>query len=172
MLDAYILPLGQLWLAVGIILLLLEVLGVSGAGLLHAGAAALIVGGLIQLHFLSQHFTLTHFLTHCAIWAGLACSFAMMWRVLRKPGKLRHHPEDQSVKDRLAMGEQAIICHGEIVRGSRGQARWSGAIMDAEIDPMADAVRVQDGETVEITQLQGNVLWVRPLGSRRMEEVI
>lgn len=166
MMDAFDLPVGYLWLIAGAILMALEAFGAPGIGLLFGGLAALVVGMLMQLDLLPA----SDFVLQFGLWFGLTAILALLlWKPLQR---WRTQPGGTDAGFNNIVGDLAVVCDGELVRGSTGHVRWSGTIMLAEIDPIADAVRIEDGGKVEITQVKGNTLFVRPYGSRRMEEVI
>lgn len=166
MMDAFDLPVGYLWLIAGALLLALEAFGAPGIGLLFGGLAAVVVGMLMQLDLLPA----SDFVLQFGLWFGLTAILALLlWKPLQR---WRTQSKNTGGEFHNIVGDLAVVCDGELVRGSTGHVRWSGTTMLAEIDPIADAVRIEDGGKVEITQVKGNTLFVRPHGSRRMEEII
>jgi membrane protein implicated in regulation of membrane protease activity len=166
MMDAFQLPVGYLWLIAGALLMALEAFGAPGIGLLFGGIAGVLVGILLQADVLA----LTDYTLQFGLWfAFTAVTALLLWKPMQR---WRSKPTEVHPEFRNMIGDHATIVEGELVRGSTGQARWSGTIMLAEIDPVADATRIAEGELVEITNVRGNTLYVRPRGSRRMEEII
>ena len=166
MMDAFNLPVGYLWLIAGGVLMALEAFGAPGIGLFFGGLAAVLVGLLIQADLLST----ADYVLQFGAWFGLTSVLALL---LWKPMKRWHtRPSAGGSEYHNMVGDMGTVCDGELVRGSTGHVRWSGTIMIAEIDPIADAVRIEEGAKVEITQVKGNTLFVRPHGSRRMEEIV
>lgn len=166
MMEAFQLPVGYIWLVVGALLMALEAFGAPGIGLLFGGIAAVLVGILLQTGVLS----LADYTLQFALWFAFTSVAALvLWKPMQR---WRSKPSDGHPAFHNMVGDHATVVEGELVRGSTGQARWSGTIMLAEIDPMADSTRIAEGEIVEITSVRGNTLYVRPRGSRRMEEII
>lgn len=158
-------PTVYLWLMGGAVLIALEVFGIPGIGLLFAGLAATLVGTLLQFHVLG----LDDFTLQFAIWfLTTALIAALLWHPLKR----WRSPKTGTQEYSNIIGDHATICDGDLVRGSIGHVRWSGTTMLAEIDPIADALKIAEGTAVQITNLRGNKLSVMPLGSRRMEEII
>lgn len=165
MMNGFEFPVGYLWLIAGALFVALEVFGAPGIGLLFGGLAALLVGMLLQAGILGVE----DIVLQVGLWFGSTVMIAVL---LWKPLKRWRSPKSDGKEFSNIVGDTAVIFAGELVRGSTGQARWSGTIMQAEIDPVADATRIEEGTIVEITQVRGNTLYVRPRDSRRPEEVI
>jgi membrane protein implicated in regulation of membrane protease activity len=165
MMSAFAFPIGYLWLTAGALLLALEVFGAPGIGLLFGGIAGIAVGTLLQSGLLGADDITLQF----AVWFGLtAFSALLLWKPLQR----WRMPKSDNQGFSNMVGDLATITGGPLVRGSGGSARWSGTIMLAEIDPVADATRIEENTVVEITKVRGNTLLVRPRDARRPEEVI
>jgi membrane protein implicated in regulation of membrane protease activity len=165
MMNGFEFPVGYLWLIIGGLLLALEAFGAPGIGLLFGGLAAVMVGMLMQAGIVGAE----DIVLQIGVWFGFTVVIALL---LWKPLKRWRSPKSDTKEFHNIIGDTAVVFAAELVRGSTGQARWSGTIMQAEIDPVADATRIEEGTIVEITQVRGNTLYVRPRDSRRPEEVI
>ncbi len=143
------------WLIAGVILLLAEALGVSGVGLLFAGLGAMSVGILLKAGALGEGETLLQavsFLAATALWA------LALWKPMRRyySGKTKGGYNNM-------IGETAYVGSGGLKKGHDGEATWSGTIMKARLADDAQVAQVEGGSAVEIIEVKGATLVVRPL---------
>lgn len=139
----------SLWMMAAGVMVVLEMVGLSGIGLLFAGLAALSVGMAIQFHWLGDASYIWQwgwFLLLTAIWATVLWKPFM--RLSRKsPGATYHN----------MIGHKAKAV-AELLPGQEGTVRWSGTTMRATLqgeEPVAA------GEEVEIVAVEGNMLTVK-----------
>lgn len=141
----------SIWLMVGAILIILELVLFPGIGFLFAGLGAISVGaGLIAgwIGSLSAQFIL--FFLATAFW------MAILWKPLKKfiEGK------DSGFDDMV--GSTAIVFGQSIEKGKMGKVKWSGTIMKCQFVPGAEGQEVIGPETeVIITGVSKGVLIIR-----------
>ncbi len=141
------------WLLAGLLLLIIEVMGAPGAGLLFAGLGALIVGAALHLQLLGLADYVAQFILFFAatvLWALL------LWKPLKRfrTGQNNQHYSN-IIGDTAYVGSQGLTRQG-------GEVTWSGTIMKARLakDSMAD--RLEAGAPVTIVEVAGATLTVRP----------
>ena len=61
----------------------------------------------------------------------------------------------------LLVRETAVVALTGLKRGARGQVRWSGTLMSAELDTSEPAQGLAEGTVVSIVAVKGNVLYVK-----------
>ena len=59
------------------------------------------------------------------------------------------------------IGDTAVIALSGLQKGARGQVRWSGTVMSAELDATEPALGLAEGTMVRIVAVKGNVLYVK-----------
>lgn len=141
-----------LWLIAGTSLLLLEALGIPGAGLLFAGLGALVTGVAISLGMVAEGDTLTQFIVFFAV-TGIWT--ALLWKPLQ-----RFRTNNKEKKFNNIVGDTAVV--GQAGLGTEGgQVKWSGTTMNAQL---AEGVstNLAAGAKVIITDVQGTTLIVMP----------
>ena len=143
-----------LWLLIGAVALVLEVMGVSGIGLLFAGIGAFFVGILIETGIAPAD----GYLIQVAWWfLFTALSALLLWKPFRRLlQRQKHHYSNM-------IGDTAVIGPEGLKPGETGHARWSGTIMQARLAPHCAVDSVAAGAQVRITGVQGATLLVEPL---------
>ncbi len=143
-----------IWLITGVLLLLAEALGVSGVGLLFAGLGAFTVGFLLKLGAVGADNTLLQFV--CFL-AATALWTVALWKPMRKFYSSKNKAGYSNM-----IGETAYVGSSGLKKGVVGEATWSGTIMRAEL--VADSIKdtVEGGAAVEIVEVRGVTLFVRP----------
>lgn len=142
-----------LWLAAGAAMLALEAFGVPGIGFLFAGLAAIIVGVAINSDVVGETAYVAQgalFFTFTAIFAALLWKKLKSWRV---------NPASKEYQNMV--GDTATIALSGLQKGALGQVRWSGTLMQAELDASEPAHGLPEGARVVITGVKGNVLVVK-----------
>jgi membrane protein implicated in regulation of membrane protease activity len=146
-----------LWLALGIVAILVEVLAVApGIGLLFSGFGALCVALLLYSlpgHDISTLGQLVWFLGFTVAWG------VMLW----KPLKRWRMPSSKSGTYSNMVGDRAIVINAPLTRATGGQVMWSGAIMNAELAPDSHTDTLPPDTAVEIVAVRGNTLLVKPV---------
>jgi membrane protein implicated in regulation of membrane protease activity len=141
----------SVWLIVGVLLIILEIVLFPGIGFLFAGLGAISVAtGLIAgwIDSLSAQFIL--FFLATGFWT------AILWKPLKKFIGGKGSGFDDMV------GSTAVVFGQSIEKGKMGEVKWSGAIMKCQLDPGADGLERIDPETeVIITGVSKGVLMIR-----------
>ena len=143
-----------IWLITGVLLLLTEAFGVTGVGLLFAGLGAFTVGFLLKLGAVGADNTLLQFV--CFL-AATALWTVALWKPMRKFYSSKNKAGYSNM-----IGETAYVGSSGLKKGVVGEATWSGTIMRAEL--VADSIKdtVEGGAAVEIVEVRGVTLFVRP----------
>lgn len=142
----------NMWLAVGVVLLLAEAIGASGVGLLFTGLGALAVGGALYGGMLASDAYVAQFALFFAVSAVWA---ALLWKPMQK---FRGQHKRSSYNN--IVGDTAIVAAGGLSRTAGGNVAWSGTIMKAELAGHDEAL--DEGAQVVITDVRGATLTVRP----------
>ncbi|MCH8328395.1 MAG: hypothetical protein IID15_07745 [Candidatus Marinimicrobia bacterium] len=141
----------SIWLVVGALLIIFEIVLVPGIGLLFAGLGAVSVGAGLTVGWIdSLHAQFILFFLSTAFWT------AILWKPLKKfiEGK------DSGFDDMV--GGTAIVFGRPIEKGKMGEVKWSGAIMKCQFDPVAEGLATVDPETeVIITGVSKGILIIR-----------
>lgn len=142
-----------LWLLLGAGLILLEVLGATGIGLLFGGLAALIVATLIEMGSIAEH----NLTLQGALWFSItvACA-ALLFRPLKK---WRTNPSSQDSFDNI-VGTHATVSAGGLMIGKPGKVMWSGTLMNAQVTPDCSVGAFLEGDIVTVCAVKGNQLIV------------
>ena len=142
-----------IWLLVGVVLVALEILGISGVGFLFAGLGALTVGAAIDLHWLSADATVYQFVL---CFAAAAVWTALLWIPIKR--HRQHGRRDYS----NIIGDTAYVGSNGITKKKGGEATWSGTIMKAQLAPDAHIDSLEAGAQVTIVGITGATLIVKP----------
>ncbi|MGE0754908.1 MAG: NfeD family protein [Alphaproteobacteria bacterium] len=140
------------WLAIGVLFMALEALGLPGAGFLFVGLGALLTGILISLGFVADADTLMQFVAFfllTGVWA------AVLWKPLQR-FKLHHQEKkfNNIVGDKAKVGKKGLGPDG-------GEVVWSGTIMTAKLAGDTAALELRPGANVTIVDVEGTTLIVR-----------
>ena len=127
----------------------------GGIGLVFGGLAALTTAFLLYLNILDSNATLLQM----AIALGLTTLFgAILWKPLKK---WRLNPELENRITNL-IGDSVTVTEGALEKGKTGKVKWSGTIMNAELDANAEIDRLEDGAPAIITAKDGTTVTVAP----------
>jgi membrane protein implicated in regulation of membrane protease activity len=140
-----------LWLMTGAAGLSLELFLAPGVGFLFAGLAAMAVGLLVEARLLDDGAGLLQlgaFLLFTAVWAAVL--WVPMKRFLRPPSGGKEYSD--------LIGAKARVEAPGLVKGRKGQVRWSGTLMNAELD--AASSELPEGAQVVIVGVSGNTVRV------------
>jgi membrane protein implicated in regulation of membrane protease activity len=143
------------WFALSVVLLLLEVTGVNGIGLLFGGVAAGIVGVLVETMVISQ----SAITIQWSVWFFITALVAIG---LYKPiQKWRTNPDSKDNFSNM-IGNTAKVATGGLMLGKPGKVYWSGTLMNAAIAEGASQEAFFEGDIVQIADVRGNQLLVVP----------
>ena len=140
-----------LWALFGAFAILLEASAISGIGLFFAGLAGFCVAVLINFKAIAvDNFTaqLIWFFALTTLWA------ALLWKPLQR---ILNVQSEESVPD--LVGDTAILT-GDLIRGQKAQAGWSGTWMNAELSESETVDMLPAGTKVRIVKVVGNILQV------------
>ena len=141
-----------LWLIAGIVLCGAEAALGPGIGLFFAGLAAVVVAALTAFGLVAQQNYVAQgawFFALTALWAVL------LWKPMQRFRSQRGNGYTNMI------GDEAEVIGEPITRARRGQARWSGTIMLAELAPDAPHDTLPLGARVTIVGVKGNRLIVK-----------
>jgi len=139
-----------LWLIAGAILVIAEFIILPGVGFLFAGLGAIITGALLEFGLIGGPM-----IPWVVFFVATLAWTLILWKPL-KNYKL-NHGEAAQFSD--VIGKKAVLLK-PLAPGMTGQARWSGTIMNAKLDPNNTAT-LMEGTEVTITRVEGNVLVVK-----------
>lgn len=142
-----------IWLIVGFLLIVIEVLITPGVGLFLAGMGSICTSFVILERIISPDDYLTQF----ACFFGFTIVWtAALWKVVKKwrTGKGTHYSN--------IIGSVATVGQAGLKHGIRGQVVWSGTLMNAELDKNSPVDSLPAGALVEIREVSGNILRVIP----------
>jgi membrane protein implicated in regulation of membrane protease activity len=141
------------WLVIGIVAMLIEILAIiPGIGLLFIGLAALSVGILV-----TTEMGATVGLIGQSVWFfGLTVVYAVLlwkplkrWRISSAKGETYNN----------MVGDTAIVIENPLQQGIMGKVRWSGTIMNAKLHENGATAPLD--ATVKIIAVEGNILIVQ-----------
>lgn len=142
-----------IWLFAGVFFLVLEALGLPGAGLLFAGLGALVAGILISMGLIGEADSLMQFIVFflaTGIWA------AILWKPLQKFKTGRQEKKFNNI-----IGDTAVV--GKVgLSDEGGRVKWSGTTMNAQLAKEAAGQSLAPGAKVIITDIEGTTLIVKP----------
>lgn len=140
-----------LWLLSGAAFLAVEAFGAPGIGFLFVGLGAILTGLFIELDVLAHQAVVMQF---AAFFINSSLLAVLLWKKVKQfraaPGKAGEYHN--------IIGDDATTV-GALTHGHKGEVRWSGTLMRAELEAGHDTV--PDGTDVIITAINGNVLTVR-----------
>ncbi len=141
----------SIWLFVGALLIIIEIVVFPGIGFLFTGLGAITVGaGLILGWVDSLSAQLILFFLATAFWT------AILWMPLKKFIAGKESGFDDMV------GSTAVVFGQSIEKGKIGQVKWSGTIMKCQLDPKTEEPeRVAPETEVIITAVSKGILIVR-----------
>ena len=147
------LTISHYWFIFSVILLLLEVSGASGVGLLFGGIAAGAVGVLLEMGILGADAPVIQW----GVWFFLTVFIAI---ALFKPmKKWRTNPKSQDSFSNM-IGTTAKVAAGGLMLGRPGRVTWSGTLMNATIAQESTQEAFFEGDMVKVVDVRGNQLLV------------
>lgn len=135
-------------------MLVLEAAGISGVGLFFASFGALTIGVLLHLDIIAQDATLSQFAYFVAATAGWTI---LLWKPISRFYSSRNQKGYHNI-----VGDTAFVGSEGLSKKAQGEVTWSGTIMKAKMAEDADAEELEAGTQVEITDMQGVTLIVKP----------
>ena len=141
----------SIWLIVGALLIIIEIVVFPGIGFLFTGLGAITVGaGIIVGWVDSLSAQLILFFLATAFWT------AILWIPLKKFVAGKESGFDDMV------GSTAVVFGQSIGKGKIGQVKWSGTIMKCQFDPTTEGPQSVAPETeVIIAAVSKGILIIR-----------
>lgn len=145
-----------IWMSLGIILIALEILGISGIGFLFAGLGAIITFMLINFNIVTSNLisNIAIFLTSSAI-----CTL-LLWKTLKRSLSNPKHNYQNII------GNTCQVIGNNLEKGKIGNVSWSGTVIKAKIDSNSKQEAIKTGSTVEIVSVEGNIAQVKLIGKK------
>lgn len=145
-----------LWLLFGVFCFAMEAMGLAGFGLFFAGLGAICLtlvmhfaGTPEQTEIIAQF---AWFFAFTAIWT------AILWQPI-KQYRMRKRSTDFS----NIVGDRATVVEGNLEKGKEGKVKWSGTLMLAELATDSEIETLEQGTTVIVKEVRGNVFVVDKL---------
>jgi membrane protein implicated in regulation of membrane protease activity len=141
-----------IWLILGTIFIIIEVVAMPGIGFLFAGFSAISLGGLITFGFINNATDLeqiAYFFFFTAVW------WVILWKPLKSLLKKRRG-DYQNLSDAQGVVEE----EGGLVAGKVGKVKWSGTVMRARIVPNSSSAKIAKGESVWVHEQKDGILLV------------
>ncbi len=149
---------GYYWFGLSVLLLVLEVMGANGIGLLFGGVAAGIVGVLVETAVIPQ----TAIIIQWAVWFFITALVAIG---LYKPiQKWRTNPDSKDSFNNI-VGTTAKVGAGGLMLGKPGKVSWSGTLMNAAISEHSAQEAFFEGDMVQVADVRGNQLLVTSINN-------
>jgi membrane protein implicated in regulation of membrane protease activity len=137
------------WIVLGVAMIILEMLFVSGIGFLFVGLGAITTAVLLALDLISNDFgvNLAVFLISVIAW----------WLLLWYPIKLLRRTRE-TYQDLVG---SVVVLTRELRKGQVGSVVWSGVSMRAALDKEEQASSLNKGQRVRIARIKGNILYLK-----------
>jgi membrane protein implicated in regulation of membrane protease activity len=148
---------GEFWIALGFLLLIIEVLvmGMASGVLLFAGLGALATGLLMLAGILPT----TWLAGVASVGVSSGIITALLWRPLRRL-QGGHAPVRDHSSDFIGL---EFVLEQEITSRQPGQTRYSGVTWRVELDPDAGVEAIAAGQRVAVTSLDAGIFRVKPV---------
>lgn len=144
------------WLTFGALLIVFEAFTAPGLGIFLGGLGAICTGLLVEGGVIAAD----NIPLQAASFFGLTVIWALaLWKPLMKfrAGKNKNASGYSDV-----VGGVATVAEGGLTRGKTGQVKWSGTLMNAELDDSSVVNELPAGTQVEIKSVSGNIFKVTP----------
>ncbi len=143
--------LSVIWLLTGALFIALEAFGIPGIGALFIGLGAILTGLFIELGIIASDAYVMQF---AALFINSSILAVLLWKKVKQfrgaPGKAGNYQN--------MIGDEATVI-GLLTQGHKGQVRWSGTTMIAEL--ASGEPDLTEGASVIITEVNGNVVTVK-----------
>ena len=140
------------WLLIGILLIIVEVIGLPGIGFIFASLGAITLGGLMVSDIVVVEGLLdqvAYFLFFTIVWA------VILWKPLKRSLK---NPSDDTYQN--IVGSYGETTYGALKVGKVGYIKWSGTRIRARIRPESDTKIIKERETVFVHGQSDGILFV------------
>jgi membrane protein implicated in regulation of membrane protease activity len=133
------------WSLIGFAAIMVELLFISGFGMLFIGLGAFTVAGINVFYPEMQYLQYLYFALFSCLW------FALLWY----PLKNFYHKSPSSLVSNFIGDKVELI--SDLKPGSIGQVKWSGTIMNAELTKDIKKT-IKAGEFLEVEGVRGSIL--------------
>lgn len=137
-----------IWLAVGVLVIVLEFFVAPGLGIVFAGMGAIVVGALLEMGVIES--VMAQIMSFCAATAVWAL---ILWKPLK--GALARKAVGKGGSH--IVGTTATAAKGGVNKVA-GNAKWSGTIMKARLEEGSALERLEEGKHAEVIDLDGSTL--------------
>ena len=140
-----------IWMALGILLMILEMSIIPGIGFLFAGLGAVTTFLLLEFSVIN-----IDWVSNIAVFLGASVIWGIiLWKPLKKALN--------SSKDTYShmVGDSCKVIGVDLVKGEVGKVSWSGTVMKAKIDNKEHAKTITVGSIAEIVSVKGNTLYIK-----------
>lgn len=140
------------WYLLSVLLFVLEAAAIPGIGLFFAALGALTLGLFVQVGLFPHSDWLvqtTAFFFLTGLWA------IALWKPLQKM-RIRRAAKGDNHHD--VIGRHAEVGPGGIVKGKKGNAYWSGALLTARLADDAGISSAAAGEELKVVAVDGSTL--------------
>ncbi|MDX1975046.1 MAG: NfeD family protein [Rickettsiales bacterium] len=142
------------WLILGVVFIVLEIVGIPGAGFFFAGLGALVAGAFIHIGWVLADNIFGQIIIFGLATAGFA---ALLWHPLKK----LHIGKGVGGYNNI-IGDTAYVGSEGLTKGKDGEVTWSGTIMKAKLAADSVSEQLEAGAPVTIIAVQGNTVTVKP----------
>lgn len=137
----------ELWLLLGLILILIEFSQIPGIGLVFIGLGAFTTGLLINYVPITVDYQIITLGVSSLVW------LLILWR----PMKNFYLNKNSSNKTNFnIIGSNVLVVNNDIKPNEMGQVSWSGTIMNAKLAEGNAHARI--GDMLQVLEVRGNVL--------------
>ena len=138
----------EIWLLIGIALILIEFSTIPGIGFLFVGFGCLSTAILIYYYPLIIQYQLVALGLFSLLW------FLLLWWPLKR----YVYGKNSKGKDHFDLVGSEVKVLGEPINpDSTGQVEWSGTIMNAKLDEH-EKQEASPGQRLYVTEVRGNIL--------------
>ncbi len=138
----------ELWLFLGLILILIEFTQIPGMGLIFIGFGSFTTALLLQYFPITSNYQIIILGISSLLW------LLILWR----PMKSLYENKNQSNKTSFnIIGSIVVVVNHEIQPNQMGQVFWSGTVMNAQFISN-DNNYAKVGDQLKVIEVKGNVL--------------
>lgn len=136
----------EIWLILGLFLILIEFTQLPGIGLIFVGFGAFTTVLLLNFYPTIANYQIITLGVSSVLW------LLLLWRPMRS-----FHTSKNSGKNQFhIIGSTVQVVKKDINPGEMGQVFWSGTIMNARLTDGSVGVKI--GDYLQVVEVKGNVL--------------
>jgi membrane protein implicated in regulation of membrane protease activity len=139
----------EIWLAIGVICILIEFTHLPGIGVLFLGLGAISTSLIISYTPQMWYYQIIYFGITSFFW------FLLLWWPLKHFSKNKmYNTKGKAYFDIIGMSVK--VAFQDIKPGQDGQVHWSGTIMNARLQDKETSAK--SGDELYVTDVKGNIL--------------